>query len=319
MQRRVHSRLALRAEGWAIMDIFLPVAGISVNIFVLSGAGALVGFLSGLLGVGGGFLLMPILMMLGVPPTVAAASDTCAIVATSSSGMAAHYRLGNVDSRMGGLLLLGGLSGAAIGVQIIKVLRATGSADLFITLTYVVVLSGVGIYMLAESIQSLRRGALVRPPEVVKPVGFFGKLPLQIYFPKSGVQASIFAPYLLCGLKGILAAIMGVGGGFIMVPMMVYILRMPMRVVVGTDLFQILFTCTGMTIMHAVTNQTVDLPLALLVATGSTLGAQVGARLSRHLKGDVLKIILAVVVLVVTIQMAVSLTLTPLSRLSYPR
>jgi hypothetical protein len=144
-------------------------------------------------------------------------------------------------------------------------------------------------------------------------------LPLQIYFPKSGVQASIFAPYLLCGLKGILAAIMGVGGGFIMVPMMVYILRMPMRVVVGTDLFQILFTCTGMTIMHAVTNQTVDLPLALLVATGSTLGAQVGARLSRHLKGDVLKIILAVVVLVVTIQMAVSLTLTPLSRLSYPR
>ena len=319
MQQRVHSRLALRAEGWAIMDIFLPVAGISVNIFVLSGAGALVGFLSGLLGVGGGFLLMPILMMLGVPPTVAAASDTCAIVATSSSGMAAHYRLGNVDNRMGVLLLLGGLSGAAIGVQIIKLLRATGSADLFITFTYVIVLSGVGIYMLAESIQSLRRGALVRPSEVVKPVGFFGKLPLQIYFPKSGVQASIFAPYLLCGLKGILAAIMGVGGGFIMVPMMVYILRMPMRVVVGTDLFQILFTCTGMTIMHAVTNQTVDLPLALLVATGSTLGAQVGARLSRHLKGDVLKIILAVVVLVVTIQMAVSLTLTPLSRLSYPR
>jgi hypothetical protein len=301
------------------MNIFLPVAGISVNIFLVSGAGALVGFLSGLLGVGGGFLLMPILMMLGVPPTVAAASDTCAIVATSSSGMAAHYRLGNVDNRMGILLLLGGLSGAAIGVNIIKFLRATGSADLFITFTYVVVLSGVGIYMLIESIQSLRRGALVRPSQIVKPIGFFGKLPLQIYFPKSGVQASIFAPYLLCGIKGILAAIMGVGGGFIMVPMMVYILRMPMRVVVGTDLFQILFTCTGMTIMHAVTNQTVDLPLALLVATGSTLGAQVGARLSRHLKGDVLKIILAVVVLVVTIQMAVSLTLTPLSRLSYPK
>lgn len=301
------------------MMIFLPVAGLSVNVFAVSGAGALVGFLSGLLGVGGGFLLMPLLMLLGVPPTVAAASDTCAIVATSSSGMAAHYRLGNVDNRMGALLLLGGLSGAAIGVNIIKILRATGGADLLITFTYIVVLGGVGIYMLIESMQSLRRGALVKPSQIVKPVGVFGKLPLQIYFPKSGVQASIFAPYLLCAIKGLLAAIMGVGGGFIMVPMMVYILRMPMRVVVGTDLFQILFTCAGMTVMHAVTNQTVDLVLALLVAAGSTLGAQVGARLSRHLKGDILKIILAVIVLIVTVQMAVSLTLTPTSRLTYSK
>jgi len=220
---------------------------------------------------------------------------------------------------MGILLLLGGLSGAAIGVQLIKVLRAVGQADLLITLTYVVVLSAVGLYMLIESIISLRRGALVQRPQVVKPIGIFGRLPLQIYFPKSDVHASIFAPYLLCGIKGVLAAIMGVGGGFIMVPMMVYILRMPMRVVVGTDLFQILFTCTGMTLMHAVTNQTVDLVLALLVATGSTLGAQLGARVTRHLKGDVLKIILALVVLLVTIQMAVSLTLTPPSRLSYPK
>ncbi|MBI4876009.1 MAG: sulfite exporter TauE/SafE family protein [Acidobacteria bacterium] len=301
------------------MMVFLPIAGISVNVFAIGGAGALVGFLSGLLGVGGGFLLTPLLMLLGVPPTVAAASDTCAIVATSSSGMAAHYRLGNVDNRMGVLLLLGGLSGGALGVQIIKVLRAMGAADLLITLTYVVVLGGVGVYMLVESIQSLRRGALVRPPLVVRPAGVFGRLPFQIYFPKSGIHASIFAPYLLCGLLGILAAIMGVGGGFIMVPMMVYILRMPMRVVVGTDLFQILFTCSGMTVMHAITNQTVDVMLALLVAAGSTLGAQAGARLSRHLKGDVLKIILAVIVLMVTIQMAVSLTLTPASRLIYTK
>ncbi|MCW5979804.1 MAG: sulfite exporter TauE/SafE family protein [Bryobacteraceae bacterium] len=301
------------------MEIFLPVAGISINIFAVSGAGALVGFLSGLLGVGGGFLLMPILMLLGVPPTVAAASDTCAIVATSSSGMAAHFRMGNVDHRMGALLLLGGLSGAWVGVRLIKELRAAGTADLFITLTYIVVLAGVGTYMFVEGLHSLRRGSLVpRAATTVRPVGVFGKLPLQINFPQSGIQASIFAPYLLCGIKGLLAAIMGVGGGFIMVPMMVYILRMPMRVVVGTDLFQILFTCTGMTIMHAVTNNTVDLVLALLVAAGSTIGAQLGARVNRYLNGDHLKIILASIVLIVTIQMAVGLTLTPATLLAHP-
>jgi hypothetical protein len=301
------------------MLIFLPVAGIGVNIFAVSGAGLLVGFLSGLLGVGGGFLLMPILMLLGVPPTVAAASDTCAIVATSSSGMAAHYRMGNVDNRMGVLLLLGGLSGAWVGVRLIKHLRALGTADFFITLTYIFVLAFVGLYMFLEGLHSLRRGRLIaRQPRAVKPIGFFAKLPFQIYFPESGVQASVFAPYILCAIKGLLAAIMGVGGGFIMVPMMVYILRMPMRVVVGTDLFQILFTCTGMTIMHAVTNQTVDLVLALLVAAGSTIGAQLGARVNRYLNGDHLKIILASIVLLVTIQMAVGLMLTPSTLLAYP-
>ncbi len=301
------------------MSIFLPIAGISINIFAVSGAGALVGFLSGLLGVGGGFLLMPILMLLGVPPTVAAASDTAAIVATSSSGMAAHFRMGNVDHRMGALLLLGGLSGAWIGVRLIKSLREAGTADLFITLTYIVVLAGVGLYMFIEGLHSLRRGLMASPePSRVKPIGVFGKLPFQIDFPQSGVQASVLAPYILCGIKGLLAAIMGVGGGFIMVPMMVYILRMPMRVVVGTDLFQILFTCTGMTIMHAVTNNTVDIVLALLVAAGSTIGAQIGARVNRYLNGDHLKIILASIVLLVTIQMAVSLMLTPATLLSYP-
>ncbi len=302
------------------MPVFLPVAGISVNAFAVAGAGGLVGFLSGLLGVGGGFLLMPFLMMLGVPPTVAAASDTCAIVATSSSGMAAHFRMGNVDMRMGMLLLLGGLSGAAVGVQLIRVLRAAGSADLFITLTYVIVLAGIGTYMFIESWHSLRRGALVpERPRGVKPLGLFARLPFEIDFPESGVRASVLAPYLLCAIKGVLAAIMGVGGGFIMVPMMVYILRMPMRVVVGTDLFQILFTCTGMTVMHAVTNHTVDLVLALLVAAGSTLGAQLGARVNRYLKGDMLKLILASIVLVVTAEMAISLTLTPSSLLAYAR
>jgi hypothetical protein len=299
------------------MLIFLPVAGISINVFTVSGAGALVGFLSGLLGVGGGFLLTPILMLLGVPPTVAAASDTCAIIATSSSGMAAHYRMGNVDNRMGVLLLLGGLSGAWVGVRLIGQLRATGTADLLITLTYVFVLASVGLFMLVEGIYSLQRGRLIAEAKTGRPIGFLGKLPFQINFPQSGVQASIFAPYILCTIIGLLAAIMGVGGGFIMVPMMVYILRMPMRVVVGTDLFQILFTCTGMTVMHAVNNHTVDLVLALLVAAGSTIGAQIGARLNRYLSGDYLKIMLAGIVLAVATHMAVSLTLTPPTMLTY--
>jgi hypothetical protein len=302
------------------VSIFLPVAGVSINLFLLVGAGAVVGFLSGLLGVGGGFLLTPVLMMIGVPPTVAAASDTNAIVATSSSGMAAHFRLGNVDLKLGSVLLLGGLVGAAAGVQIIKVFRLLGNADFVITITYIVVLGGIGGYMLVESLQSLRRGALA--PKAYRrhrPGRFLGRLPLQMRFPRSGIQHSAFVPFVLCALVGILAAVMGVGGGFIMVPMMVYLLRMPMHVAIGTDLFQILFTCAGLTVMQAVTNHTVDLLLALILAAGSTIGAQIGARVGRLLRGDQLKIVLAVIVLAVMLKMAVGLMLTPSNLLSYAK
>ena len=230
------------------MTILLPVAGISINLFVVVGAGAVVGFLSGLLGVGGGFLLTPILMMLGVPATVAAASDTNAIVATSASGMAAHFRLGNVDLKLGCILLLGGLTGSAVGVQIIKFFRVLGNADFVISLTYVFVLGAIGSYMFVESLQSLRRGALAPKAAGRKTGGsILGRLPFQMQFPRSGIQHSVFVPFVLCSMVGILAAVMGVGGGFIMVPMMVYLLRMPMHVAIGTDLFQILFTCAGLT------------------------------------------------------------------------
>jgi len=302
------------------VTIFLPVAGVSINLFLLVGAGAFVGFLSGLLGVGGGFLLTPVLMMIGVPPTVAAASDTNAIVATSSSGMAAHVRLGNVDLKLGVVLLLGGLVGAAIGVQAIRVLRLLGSADLVITVTYIVVLGGIGGYMLAESLQSLRRGALTPKVQAAhRPGRLLGRLPLQMRFPRSGIEHSVIVPFVLCMLVGVLAAIMGVGGGFIMVPMMVYLLRMPMHVAIGTDLFQILFTCAGLTVMQAVTNHTVDLVLALLVAAGSTIGAQIGARIGRLLRGDQLKIVLASIVLVVMLKMAVGLMVAPGNLLSYAK
>ena len=300
------------------MHLLLPVAGIGINLFLLVAVGALVGFLSGLVGVGGGFLMTPILMMIGVPPTVAAASDTNSIVATSSSGMAAHFRLGNVDLKLGSVLLLGGLAGAQVGVRIIKMLRALGSADFVITITYVVVLGCVGTFMFLESLHGLRRGVMT--PETHGPVehqNLFKKLPFQMNFPRSNVQHSVLVPFVLCALVGMLAAIMGVGGGFIMVPMMVYLLRMPMHVAVGTDLFQILFTCAGLTVMQAMTNHTVDLVLALLIAVGSTVGAQIGARMARLLRGDQLKIILASVVLVVTVKMAVGLIMTPSNLLSY--
>ena len=304
------------------MDIFLPVAGVTINLFLLVGAGGLVGFLSGLLGVGGGFLLTPILMMIGVPPTVAAASDTNAIVATSASGMGAHFRLGNVDLKLGSVLLVGGLAGAAVGVQVIRVLRALGNADFVITITYIVVLGSLGTYMLIESWQGLRRGSLAPTTHSARRGGrasFLGRLPLQMQFPRSGVQHSVFVPFILCAMVGVLAAIMGVGGGFIMVPMMVYLLRMPMHVAIGTDLFQILFTCAGLTIMQATTNHTVDVVLALIIAAGSTVGAQIGARVGRLLRGDQLKIVLAVIVLAVMVKMTIGVMMTPSSLLSYAK
>lgn len=294
------------------MPVLLPVAGISIGLLWLVGAGALVGFLSGLFGVGGGFLLTPLLMMLGIPPTVAAATDSCQIVATSSSGTAAHFRLGNVDAKLGAVLVLGGLGGAAIGVHLIKFLRSLGSADLVITISYVVVLGGIGVYMFWESLTNLRRGALVPIPHIPAQGGsYLSRLPFQMDFPRSRVRHSIILPFLLCGLVGILAAIMGVGGGFIMIPMMVYLLRIPMHVAVGTSLFQILFTCAGVTYMQATTNQTVDLVLAILLAAGSTIGAQIGVRLGRRLRGDQLKILLASIVLLVMVKMAVGLLRAP--------
>ena len=299
------------------MELYLPVAGMSVNLFLVIAVGAVIGLLSGLVGVGGGFLLTPILMMIGVPPTIAAASGACSLVGTSSSGTAVHFRLGNVDLKLGTILLLGGLSGAAIGVHVIKLLRALGSADIVITVFYVVVLGSVGSFMFVESMQSLRRGMLAPgTPAPVRKDTLLNKLPFQMNFPRSNVRHSVFVPFLLCVLVGILAAIMGVGGGFIMVPMMVYLLRMPMHVAVGTDLFQILFTCAGVTLMQAAANQTVDVVLALTVAIGSMIGAQAGARLSRMLRGEQLRIVLASIVLATTVKMSLSLLSKPAILLS---
>jgi uncharacterized membrane protein YfcA len=299
------------------MGVLLPVAGISINIWLLIAVGGVVGLLSGLLGVGGGFLLTPILMMIGVPPMVAAASDANSIVATSSSGVGAHFRLKNVDMKMGTFLLLGGLLGSAVGVHAIKVLKNLGNADLVITLTYIVVLGFVGGYIVRDSLHRMRAG-LVVPKKIRRHRmhTLLDRLPLQMDFPRSGVRHSILLPILLCCLVGVLTAIMGVGGGFMLVPVMVYILGMPAHVAVGTSLFQILFTCAGTTLMQAASNHTVDLVLALLLAMGSTVGAQIGARLSRMLRGEQLMIILGILALAVMLKMAVGVVLPPESPLS---
>jgi uncharacterized membrane protein YfcA len=302
--------------------VHLPIANVSVHILILLGLGLSVGFLSGLFGVGGGFLLTPLLMMIGVPPTVAAASDANQIVAASTSGTLAHWRLGNVDFKMGILLVTGGVIGGTAGVQLIKILRAAGNADFAIKITYVVMLGIVGAYMFQESLRNLRpRPLQTAAPRVQKDTWFARcckALPLTVHFEKSGITLSIFMPLILGTIVGILSALMGVGGGFIMVPVMVYMLRMPMHTVVGTSLFQVLFTCIVVTFMQSYYNHTVDVFLAIFLLIGSTIGVQLGARVGFRMKADQLKIILASIVLLVMVKIALDLLLEPDALLSYP-
>ena len=304
------------------LHLYLPIAGNSVNLLVILCLGGGVGLLSGIFGVGGGFLMTPLLIMFGIPPTVAAASDSNQIVGASTSGTLAHFRLGNVDFKMGVLLLIGGVLGGTVGVQIIKVLRQLGNADFLINLTYVLMLGTIGSYMFAESLQSMRKVKKeFRPTKKKKKESAYARvlksLPWQMEFPRSGVRLSALAPLVLGTLVGILAAIMGVGGGFVMVPVMVYLLRMPMHVVVGTSLFQILFTCMNVTIMQAWENHTVDFILALLLLIGSSIGAQLGAKLGKKLRGDQLKILLASLVLIVMFKMLYELLARPEVLLAY--
>ncbi len=303
------------------LHLYLPIAGNSVNTLLILGLGGVVGLLSGIFGVGGGFLMTPLLIMIGIPPTVAAASDSNQIVGASTSGTLAHFRLGNVDFKMGLLLLLGGIVGGTAGVQVIKVLRQLGNADFLINLTYVLMLGIIGGYMFAESLQSMRKAQRNIPGLGVKKESLYGRiakiLPWQMEFERSGVRLSVLMPLVLGTLVGVLAAIMGVGGGFIMVPVMVYLLRMPMHVVVGTSLFQILFTCINVTILQAWRNHTVDFVLALLLLIGSSVGAQLGAKLGKKLRGDQLKILLASLVLLVMVKMLYELLARPEVLLAY--
>ena len=294
------------------MQIYLPIAEVSVNAFLLLGLGGIVGILSGMFGVGGGFLMTPLLFFIGIPPAVAVATEANQIVASSFSGVLAHLRRKTVDLKMGVVLLIGGLVGAAVGVQVFAALRAIGQVDLLVRLCYVVFLGIIGGLMFLESLNAMRKarksGGVV---STRRRHNWIHALPLKMKFRTSGLYISVIPPLVVGVLVGILAAILGVGGGFIMVPAMIYLLGMPTKVVVGTSLFQIIFVTGFTTLMHATTNYTVDMVLALLLLIGGVIGAQIGARLGTRLKAEQLRILLAIMVLAVCGKLAVDLLFQP--------
>jgi uncharacterized membrane protein YfcA len=282
------------------MQVYLPIAELSVNLFLLLGIGGGVGLLSGLFGIGGGFLMTPLLIFIGVPPAVAVATQANQVVASSVSGVLAHWSRDNVDFRMGLVLLAGGFLGSTVGVGLFSLLRHFGQVDLVINLFYVVFLGFIGIAMFAESARALwrrrRRGPVAR--KLHEHTWVHG-LPLKMRFRKSRLYISALVPAGIGFFVGILSAIMGVGGAFIMVPAMIYLVGMPTAVVVGTSLFQIIFVAANVTFLQAVQNQTVDLMLALALTVGGVIGAQVGGRLGARLPGEQMRVLLAALILAV--------------------
>ncbi|MBY3053237.1 sulfite exporter TauE/SafE family protein [Rhizobium laguerreae] len=295
------------------MTIYLPIAELSVNIFIILGMGAAVGFLSGMFGVGGGFLITPLLIFYNIPPVVAVATGANQVVASSISGAISHFRRGSLDVKLGTVLLIGGLAGATVGIWIFSLLRAVGQLDLIISLMYVIFLGTVGGLMLLESINAMRRAARNEPPAPRKPghQHWVHKLPLKVRFKKSKIFLSVIPIVALGFAIGILTSIMGVGGGFIMVPAMIYLLRIPTNVVVGTSLFQIIFVTAYTTIVQAATNFSVDIVLAFILMVAGVIGAQYGVRVGQKLRGEQLRALLGLLVLAVGVRLAVALVVTP--------
>ena len=292
------------------MNIYLPIAEVSVNAFLLLGLGGGVGLLSGMFGVGGGFLMTPLLILVGIPPAVAVATEANQIVASSFSGVLAHWRRKTVDFKMGAVLLAGGLAGSAIGVQVFALLRELGQVELMVSLCYVVFLGIVGALMFIESLRALRKSVRGKAPRRRGHHWSHG-LPFKMRFRASNLYISAIPPFMVGMLVGVLAAIMGVGGGFIMVPAMIYLLGMATTVVVGTSLFQIMFVTGATTLMHAMLNHTVDGILAVLLLLGGVIGAQIGVRLGPKLKAEQLRVLLALLVLVVCAKIGYDLVRTP--------
>ncbi len=295
------------------MDLYLPIAEVSVNWPLMLMLGAVVGFVSGLFGIGGGFLMAPILVFLGVPPTVAVASQASHVVASSTSGVIAYSGAGQVDFRMGGIMAAGGVMGAFLGVELFRWLRLMGQADLIVALSYLLFLGVIGSLMLKESLEQIlrrRRGLAPERKERRRPLWLYG-LPWKMRFPKSGLYVSAIPPMALGGFVGVLSAIMGVGGGFILVPVMLYVLRMKASVVVGTSLFQIIITTAVTTVLQAGRNQTVDIVLASLLLFGGVVGAQLGARWSGRFRAEELRAALGLIVLGVGIYMGMELIVRP--------
>ncbi|WP_296473892.1 sulfite exporter TauE/SafE family protein [Roseinatronobacter sp.] len=294
------------------MQIYLPIAETSVNAFTLLGVGGGVGLLSGMFGVGGGFLITPLLFFIGVPPAVAVATGVNQVVASSISGVLAHLKRKTVDLRMGTVLLIGGLIGSIIGIWFFNLMSRLGQIDLIVQLSYVIFLGIIGALMLQESLRALIRSKNPTAPRRKLHIHtWVHNLPFKMKFRTSGLYISVFPPLAVGMGVGILAAIMGVGGGFILVPAMIYLLGMPTKVVIGTSLFQVTFVAAFTTMMHAITNQSVDVMLAIFLIVGGVVGAQFGTRIGLKLRAEQLRILLAILVLSVSGKIAFDLLWTP--------
>ncbi len=292
------------------LNLYFPVARTALNPLFVSGMGALVGFLSGLFGVGGGFLMTPLLIFIGIPAAVAAATDAAQITAGASSGALSHARIGNVDFKMGLTIVAGGWSGGFAGVQLVALLRHLGNFDFYLKAVYVLVLGFIGTAMFLEGVRTLR-GKAPSEPKRGRLSLFFSRLPLQMHFPKSGLTTSVLLPITAGFLVGVLAAFLGVGGGFIMLPAMIYVIGIPTRVAIGTDLFQIVLTSANVALQQAITNHTVDVLLAVTLFVGSVIGARFGVMASRRLRGEQIRVFLAIIVLVVMGALLYQLLATP--------
>ncbi len=292
------------------MEFYLPIAEMSINPVGFLVLGIIVGTLSGTFGVGGGFLMTPLLIFLGIPPAIAVASEANHIVGSSLAGTIGHLKRKAVDIRMGNVLLAGGILGSFFGIYIFNSLKQIGLVDLLITASYFLFLTGIGTFMLYESLDSLGYFGHKKRNRIDHHSWIMG-LPIKVRFRRSGLYISLIPPYIIGFVVGIFSSIMGVGGGFIIIPAMIYILRMPTNIVVGTSLYQIIFITSFVTILHASTNQSVDIVLALILLLGGAIGAQIGVRLSSKLNGAWLRIALSILVLGVGIIMATELFIKP--------
>ncbi|CAK0765736.1 putative membrane transporter protein [Azospirillaceae bacterium] len=296
------------------MQIYLPIAEMSVNALVLLGMGSVIGFLSGMFGVGGGFLLTPFLIFIGIPPAVAVGTQANQLLAASVSGVLAHWRRGNVDVHLGAVMLVGGALGSLLGVVLFNVLQRLGQIDLVISLCYVFLLGTIGLMMFVESIKTIYRGRLGVVPRKTQRLSRWRHLPFKMRFQRSKLYISALTPGGIGFVGGVLVAVMGIGGGFLLVPAMIYILEMPIALVAGTSLFQIAFTTAVTTVLQAVTNRTVDFVLALLLVIGSVIGAQLGSQAAGRLRPEVARALLALLVLMVVVKLAIDLVATPEER-----
>ena len=293
------------------MQIYLPIAEISVNIFLLIGLGGIVGILSGMFGVGGGFLMTPLLFFIGIPPAVAVASEANQILGASFSGAIAHFRRKNVDIKMGFLLILGGIIGSIFGVELFRIFKNLGQLELIIKVCYVLFLGIIGIIMFFESLRALNYKSKNIKVRKTRHHSWVQGLPLKMRFRPSNLYISSIPAVFIGFFVGILASIMGIGGGFIIVPAMIYILGMPTKVVVGTSLFQIIFVTGVTTYLHAVKNFSVDIILSFLLLVGGVIGAQFGVRIGLKLKAEQLRILLAILVLAMCLKITLELFITP--------